>query len=218
MKKFTNIDAIVLDMDYTLYDEYEYFYKVFEEFCHAYHFEDKLEQLKKDYFTLRPVSKNIFKEILDQNGIHSSRYSNDLFDIYTHINCMLSPYKDALHFIENIKNNTSIKLGLLTNGNVEAQANKVKSLNIAPYFDHIVYARSLGADLEKPNVVSFEYIKKQLAATGNRIVFIGDNPKMDFSGAKAVNGITYRLVRGLYKDIPSGSDVDMEFDDFSNLE
>lgn len=217
MKKFLNdYSALVLDLDYTLFDEALYFKQVFKKFCTAIEVEDKYESLCEDYYSLRPKSKNIFKELLQQNNIQEDINIDLLFELFISTDCEVVLYDDVLDFIIEVKRR-GVKLGLLTNGNVKAQSNKVRNLRIEKYFDTIVYARIFGSEKEKPHMSSFKHIKELLNVEDNSILFVGDNPKTDFSGAKMVGGSTIRILRGLYKEVPSNEFIDVEVNKLNDI-
>ena len=73
------------------------------------------------------------------------------------------------------------KLGLITDGTHHVQAKKVEALGIAPHFREIVYTHALGGrEFSKPHPLSYERIEQALAAPGDRLVYVGDNPSKDF--------------------------------------
>jgi putative hydrolase of the HAD superfamily len=218
MQSITSLDALVFDLDYTLFDEHQYFFAVLEAFCIDANCLQKLDNLKKDYFILRSISQNIFKEMLQMNDLYSSGNEELLFQKYCSIKLNLNPYPDAVSFLTHLKEETNIKIGLLTNGNIDAQANKIRTLQISNFFDEIVYARKFGREMEKPNPISFQFIKQKLKSRDNEIGYIGDNPRTDFEGAKKVKGITYRILRGLYESLPTNQFIDYQFINFNELE
>jgi len=76
------------------------------------------------------------------------------------------------------------KLGLLTDGLVETQMNKVESLGLEKFFDSIVYTDTFGREYWKPNTRPFVEISRMLGVNSRDCSYIADNPDKDFKGAK----------------------------------
>lgn len=72
---------------------------------------------------------------------------------------------------------------MITNGVVEAQINKVKSLNIKKNFDAIIYARSWGKHTEKPHQLPFIKLLEQLNSEPKNAIMVGDMLETDIKGA-----------------------------------
>lgn len=220
MKKFLKIDGVVFDLDYTIYDEHLYFYGVFEHFCNQQNLTHIIESMKISFVSFRAKSKDIFKDILIENGFEEGdtilELRDKLFDIYVSIEHPIKPYRDAIDLIRFFKKK-KIKLGLLTNGNIKAQRNKVNCLSIADYFDEILYAREVGEGKEKPNIKPFKTISDKLKIPGTRLLFIGDNPKNDFKGPKLIDSHTVRLKRGIYCNLESNEFIDVEVNSLKDV-
>ena len=77
-----------------------------------------------------------------------------------------------------------IKIGLLTNGNLLIQKNKIRNLKIEEYFDKILFAKKF--NIEKPNKESFYKILELLKSDPKKSLFIGDHVINDIEGAKSI--------------------------------
>ena len=89
------------------------------------------------------------------------------------------------------------KLGIVTNGDIKIQKNKIKSLKINKYFDKVIYARS--CKREKPFKYSFEKIIKYFKCKKKNVLFIGDNYNTDIIGAGKFGLKTVHLSNNSYK-------------------
>jgi putative hydrolase of the HAD superfamily len=216
--KYSNIKGIVFDLDNTLYDEHLYFFAVFEKLCNILKCNEKLEGMKRAFSSLRSTSKDIFRDVLNINKFeqNAQRLEDDLFQIYISLDIKIEPYEDALYLLE-LCNNKNLKVGILTNGVIEAQKNKIRCLSISDYIGEVFFARQFGKIFEKPHRRSFEEISKNLKVSAPELIFIGDNPNIDFQGAKEINGVTIRLKRGIYKYIPSNKFIDIEMKNFKEV-
>ncbi len=81
--------------------------------------------------------------------------------------------------------NGQARLGLITNNSVAEQFDKLRTLNIAHYFDSIVISEDVG--VTKPDKRIFEIALERLGATAPQTVMVGDNLPVDIHGALNAN-------------------------------
>lgn len=193
------IKGVIFDLDNTLYDENCYFFEVFSIFCDKYKLDlNKIKSIFTDEFKLK--SSDYFGDILKKISFYSLQKQNEMFEIYQNINCYLSLYKNALELL-NFLQQKAIKTAIITNGDIKAQQNKIKLLNLQNKIKHIVYAREFGKECEKPNSVSFLKALEMLNLKASEVIFVGDNPKTDIVGAKNTSIKAYRFLNGYTKNI-----------------
>lgn len=72
---------------------------------------------------------------------------------------------------------------------------KLTALNIAQYFDCVVFSDLWGRESWKPSSKPYLEVMKQLAAKSGVTVYIGDNPLKDFFGARRCGWQTIWLRR-----------------------
>lgn len=186
------IKAVIFDLDNTLYNEDDYFFEVFKTFCDKYELNlDEMVENFTDEFKLK--SKDYFEDILKKLDFYSSARQNELFEIYKNINCSLHLRKDAYEILDFLQKK-DIKIALITNGDLQAQQNKVKTLNLQNFI--VIYAREFGKDCEKPHPISFLKTLKVLNLGPNEAIFVGDNPLTDIKGARNAKIKAYRLLSG----------------------
>ena len=73
-------------------------------------------------------------------------------------------------------------MAVLTNGVVEVQKNKVKSLGLEQVVDKVFYARELGFGNEKPDIRCFKEVLAYFNCEPERAVVIGDSYDNDYLG------------------------------------
>lgn len=208
------IKAVIFDLDNTLYDEDLYFFKVFELFCRKHGIDvAQIEHVLHDNVRLK--SKDIFSDILKEIDYYSKERQNELFEIYKTLECELGLYDDAYKILYFLKEK-NIKLAIITNGVIEAQKNKIKSLKINNLFDNIIYAREFGKEFEKPHKKSFLKTLEVLNCTCEESVFVGDNPNTDIKGAHNAKILGIQLNRGYAKNI-KGEQADFYIDNLLEL-
>lgn len=88
-------------------------------------------------------------------------------------------------------------LGLITDGHPRTQQSKLDALGIVPRFRHVILTGALGPDraFHKPHPRSFELMAAALGGTGDRFVYIGDNPSKDFHAPNALGWMTVQIDR-----------------------
>jgi putative hydrolase of the HAD superfamily len=85
--------------------------------------------------------------------------------------------KELLSYLEG-----KYQMHIITNGFDDAQTLKLNNSGLAKYFDKMVTSESCGA--KKPSKQIFEYTLKQISATNDECIMIGDNLNADILGAK----------------------------------
>jgi len=75
------------------------------------------------------------------------------------------------------------RLGLLTNGPVVAQHDKIRALGWTDAFDALLVTGSLEAG--KPDARAFETLLAELGTTAERTAYVGDDVEADVAGAAA---------------------------------
>lgn len=118
----------------------------------------------------------IFDRLLDgDDGAH-----DDLAEAYREaIADALAPVEGAEKLIRGLRRD--YRVGLLTNGPVRAQRDKLETLGWDGLFDAVVITGSLEAG--KPDAVAFETILEALDAAPEEAVYVGDEVIADVRGA-----------------------------------
>jgi putative hydrolase of the HAD superfamily len=141
----------------------------------------------------------LFNDVVVDLGL-DERLIPEILKIFSNIQVRLKlgpGVKDVLLWLMQQK----VKLGLVTNGAVATQRNKVRLLGLERYFDVIVYAREKGKENEKPNPAAYKLVLTELGVGPEEALCIGDNPYTDFWGAKKLGMHTVRLLFGEFKNI-----------------
>jgi putative hydrolase of the HAD superfamily len=120
-------------------------------------------------------------------------------------------YPDATRLIEALLRETPhLKTGLVTDGLPVMQRNKVAALGIAGRFNTIVYCWDLAAPT--PAAAGFLQAAQSLGVEPWACAMIGDRVDHDMAPAKKVGMHTIRVARGRYAHLPSSTgQVDATF-------
>lgn len=220
MKKFLNSKGIAFDLDYTLYDEGDYFGAVIDAFCDAMGANERALRMKEAFPLLRRAGGDIIDGLLAAGKFPADdiELKDQFFGIYISIDARVPAYPGVSAVLSRLRQ-SGLKLGLLTNGVVKAQQNKLRCLSIEEnLFNAVVFARSRGREHEKPDIWPFMELSNELELSGGDLVFVGDNPRIDFAGAKAIGSSTVRILHGIFSDLPGDGDIDVEIGDMKELE
>lgn len=191
--------VIVFDLDDTLYAERDFAisgFKACERWLEQHHgvggiVEEMTRLLDAGYM------RQLFVDVLKDRVPHSTdAHLNQFIDIYRLHDPEIALYPDAAWALEHF--GAHGPLGLITDGQEEVQSSKVRALDIARRFHHIVYTGALGGRaFSKPHPLSYERMEAELRATGatGRFVYIGDNPAKDFVTPNARGWISVQVHR-----------------------
>ena len=93
----------------------------------------------------------------------------------------LAPVTDAEGLVSRLRE--TYRVGLLTDGPVCAQQEKIDVLGWADLFDAVIITGAL--DAGKPDERAFGAILDALNITSEETVYVGDHPEVDIAGARA---------------------------------
>ena len=107
------IEAVVFDLDNTIYPEKDYFKAIFTEFSLSNNFRFSVFNfLFEDFNNIRFTKKDIFKFALEQANIYSEDFHNQLFNLYIQINIRIKPYEGAFEWVNDCLNKKKNQLPL----------------------------------------------------------------------------------------------------------
>ena len=162
--------ALVFDLDDTLYNELEFLKSAYWEIC--------FNLKPKDVYTLFNFVFSLYR-----NGKNPFLYLSETFCVpieqllntYRTHTPKIKPFPGVLNVIKEVKKKNG-KLGIITDGRIITQSNKLKSLGIWEDIDCCIISESIGS--EKPNLKNFKLVEEDLKL--NTYYYFGDNFKKDF--------------------------------------
>jgi putative hydrolase of the HAD superfamily len=110
-----------------------------------------------------------------------------------HFGGMAICYPGSIELLSMLKQ-SSIKLGIITNGGSAMQRSKLVALGIGHLLDAVVVSEEVG--LRKPDPRIFKLALEQLECEPNRAWFVGDHPEHDIRGAAAAGLTTFWVMTG----------------------
>lgn len=221
---WSGIEILVFDLDDTLCPERQFV-------------ESGFQAVSSYLIKCGIVRRDLFPEMWQQfcDGIRGAVFNNVLsaegvvpeddlikkiVEVYRSHNPTISLYPEARQILNHFHGKK--KLGLLSDGYLTTQKNKVSALGIEPFFDIIVFTDTMGRKFWKPDPAGYKKIMDFFGLSGEACIYIGDNPQKDFFGARILGWKTVQVKRedGIYKnDINTGDDyrADIIVDDLSRL-
>ncbi len=91
--------------------------------------------------------------------------------------------------------NGRFKLGLISDGPLAVQQNKVQALGLTSRLDQIILTDRWGEDFWKPHPRAFEWLEQSWGVRGQQLVYLADNPAKDFIAPRQRGWQTVRVRR-----------------------
>lgn len=198
------IQAIIFDLDDTLYDETQFVKGGFKAVSSYISKNSNVEQ-KVVYQMLLDVLKEhgrgrTFDIVLKKLGLYNKKFILKLVEIYRTHKPNLFLYPEISTVLSSLRKQ-GYKLGIITDGNVEVQRNKVNALTVKDFFNCIIFSDEYGSERQKPDSLPYQKAMEELKVSAKETVYVGDNPYKDFVTAKKLGIFTVRIMRGRYKNI-----------------
>ncbi len=195
--------AIVFDLDDTLYPEEAYVHSGFRAVSAwgAEHLDVPATQgyIELERLFREGVRGNNFDAWLAGHGLSADGVVGELVRIYRGHVPAIEPFPDVAPLLERLA--VEHALGLLSDGWAEVQNIKLDALRLRAHFDAVVITDELGGQAWKPSPRGFEVLLARLGGVPpGRAVYVSDNPVKDFLGARraGLRSIRVRMAHGIY--------------------
>lgn len=203
-------DAIIFDMDDTLYLERDYVKSGFDAVGRAldcpgfgtFCWERFLDGVRGNTFDLALAAFP---------GVHAE--IRDLVDVYRRHRPQIALCADARELVCS----TRLRTGLISDGPIDSQRAKYYALGLLPWIECPIFTQETCAS--KPAPAAFQLAAYTLNTPYERCLYVGDNPKKDFAGAHELGMKTVRIRRpeALHASVESGDDVDFEIQSLGEI-
>ncbi|WP_373539644.1 HAD family hydrolase [Chamaesiphon sp.] len=189
------LQAIVFDLDDTLYSERDFVLSGFRSVAKwaALNLEIDPELGYTTLFQLysEGVRNNTFNRWLEIHQIDRPEIIPELLNIYRQHSPNIIPFADAIDLLKTLIG--SYQIGLVSDGYLAVQQRKWLALNLDSFFDAVVFSDKLGRENWKPSTAPFALVLQQLQVSPPLSVYIGDNPRKDFLGARQLGMYTIQF-------------------------
>ncbi|MDC1487296.1 HAD family hydrolase [Gammaproteobacteria bacterium] len=211
---------LIFDLDDTLYPEITYVESGLMAVSQYVDLNFGLNQ-QSSFLMMRQYLKNegrgrIFDQFLTAHNIFTQKNVKKCISIYRKHVPDIKLYPDAENCLNRFK---SFDKYIITDGNITAQRNKIKSLGLKTQFKKIIPTYQYGISHSKPSILCFNMIMKIEKCEPSEMVYIGDNPHKDFVNIKKIGLKTIRVLRGPYRDerLTQPFEADFQFKNLNKL-
>lgn len=185
-KHLDGIEAVVFDLDDTLYSEKDYVRSGFRAAA-----PDKFDELWQAFLDGKAAFDTVMPEQKEQ-ALATYRTHKPNISLYPSVREMLCRIKAG-----------GRRLGLITDGRPEGQWAKIDALGIRTLFDKIIVTDELGGiAFRKPCDKALRLMQEALNIPFEKMVYIGDNVKKDFIAPERLDmwAIWFENKEGLYRE------------------
>ena len=212
---------LIFDLDDTLYPEHTFvesgFSAVATMLANEFGWEERQSKVHMlDILSLKGRGV-VFDELLRSHGAYSARLVQRCVQTYRqHLPGGIALYPEAQAFMNK---NRGRAMYLVTDGNKNVQANKVKALGLETYFKKIFITHRYGVHHAKPSVHCFSLIREIEKCYWSDLAYIGDNPAKDFVNLNPLNVLTIRVKTGEHAAVKAktGFDARIHINSIQNL-
>ena len=195
-KQLKDIDAVIFDLDDTLYSEKDYVRSGYAKVAEAF---PEIENMASKLWSAFENNEQAIDYVLRSEGMMTKANHAKALSIYRNHFPDINLYDGVREMIERISNSRFV--GLITDGRPEGQRNKIKALGLDSIIDCIIITDELGGiEYRKPNTFAVELMQKKANVGFERMIYIGDNIAKDFIGPEkcGMNTLYFSNCQGIY--------------------
>ena len=137
------------------------------------------------------IRNNTFDLWLSLHKVEQPNLTAKLLDIYRNHTPKIEPFPETIEIVSNLAQ--KYKIGLVSDGYLNVQKQKWAALKLDSFFSAVVFSDQLGRENWKPSTAPFKLVLEQLNISPSASVYIGDNPRKDFLGARQLGMHTIQI-------------------------
>lgn len=196
------LQAVVFDLDDTLYPEQQYVFSGFRAAARCFAQRQKRHDGDEKEFYQRACNRfvsgqrvAVFDDLLQEMGIAAS--PDDVASLVhayrAHVPQGLELHGDAKAILEALKGRVAV--GVLTDGYLVSQRQKIASLGLESHCDVVICTDEFGRNRWKPDPHCFEAMARRLDVLPPAIGYVGDNLAKDFVAPNRLGWATFCIRR-----------------------
>lgn len=196
------MDAVIFDMDDTLYPEKDYIRSGYKKVAQLLpEVEDAYGKLWKAFEEGKPA----IDQVLNDEGVFSKERKEQCLECYRNQVPDIALKPEVVELLQGLRRSGK-KLGIITDGRVEGQKAKIQALGLEQLVDEIIITDELAGacgdvrDFRKPNTIAFQMMQMRLGTAFDKMVYVGDNDRKDFIAPRklGMHSIYFRNKDGIY--------------------
>ncbi len=193
-KNIGDVKVVIFDLDDTLYNEIDYvksgLFKISENY-------PDIPNMYEEMLLAFLQGNKPIDSVLEKNRMIEEK--ENCLSIYRSHRPRIFLDEKLKKMLLNIRKHKS--LGLITDGRVIGQKNKILALGLDKIFDKIIITDELGdISFRKPNIKAYVIMKDYFKCDFSDMVYVGDNINKDFIAPEilGIKKIFYNNINGLY--------------------
>lgn len=191
------IEAVVFDLDDTLYDEQEFVRSGFRAVAAgaAQSFGVEQEGFYRELLAVLASHGRgkVFDVALERFGAYAPERVARLVQCYRAHAPAIRVFAEAPAVLAALRQ-TGRRLALITDGLAPVQRSKIRTLELEERMDMVICTDELGAGCSKPHPAAFERVLRDLEVTSERSACIGDDETRDFKAPNDLGMVTIRVM------------------------
>jgi putative hydrolase of the HAD superfamily len=201
--------CILFDLDNTLYDTRNYYLGAFQKISNYLSTKYSINEGQiYDYLASLWKEKSSMYSHLFDDVLKAQNLGNEnipiLLKIFNGYEIRKEDlYEDVVPTLKWLMKN--YKIGVITDGTVSRQRRKIEILGIEKFFDTVIFTKNIEP---KPSSKAYLEALNKINIAPEFAAYVGDNPLLDFRGAKEIGMKTIRIQRGEFAKIENNDDVD----------
>lgn len=204
------IQAVIFDLDDTLYPEKSYTFSgyraVANQFAKILGDPDESVPRMCELFD-SPDRAKVFNVILDEASAENpAMLVPKMVEAFRRHSPQIKLHKDADAALTHLR--SGYKLGIISDGFLIAQQNKVDVLNLPKRVDEVILTDTFGRAFWKPHPRAFEEIVKRLCVQHHECAYVADNLAKDFVAPNTLGWHSVFIDRpqSIHRDNPAPQD------------
>jgi putative hydrolase of the HAD superfamily len=201
------IETVIFDLDDTLFSERQFALSGYR----AVH-EWQMPRLGlKDFFAVAEEIYNssnrdrLFNRALEKLEVKDGeKIAGEMTTVFREHIPTLDLHEDAKWALDYLKARGK-RMGVISDGYITPQQNKVDVLGLGAYFEKIIYCESFGREFWRPHPLPFQKAMEYFGGAPETFVYVADCPLRDFIAPKKLGWHTIQIERpvGLYYNTPA---------------
>lgn len=181
------LDAVIFDLDDTLYPEKDYVRSGYREVAKLL---SQIENAEGRLWEVFLAGRPVIDAVLQDAGIDDPYLKAQCLETYREHEPQIRLYDGTADLLRALRQKGK-KIAILTDGRPNGQRKKIEALGLAKLVDEILITDELGGvQFRKPNDVGFRILKYRLGVPYERMAYVGDNPRKDFHAPRML-GMPY---------------------------
>ncbi len=196
-KHLHGLQAIIFDLDDTLYSEKEYVKSGYRAIANSL---PEIKKMEEKLWLAFEQKKSAIDEVLIEEGIYTEELKQQCLSVYRFHQPDIHLYKGTRELLCQLRVD-GYQVGIITDGRPEGQRAKIKALGLNELVDHMIITDELGGvEYRKPNKTAFVKMQQQFDVPFENMCYVGDNIKKDFvaSDILGMKSVWFKNSDGLY--------------------